>query len=374
MVMKLSIDRSVLLKALSHTQTVVERKAVSPILSNVLLEAEGNHLKISATDLDISIIENIPAVVMESGSTTVSAHMFYDIVRKLPEGSEIELSEKPESNLISLKCGKTKFSLSTLNAKDFTNIKTTGLPHSFVLPASVLSHLIASTRFSMSTEETRYYLNGIYLHTKETDQRPLLCTVATDGHRLALAETDQPQGAHGMPNVIIPKKTIAEISKLLDEAEGDVEISLSHTQITFNFGSALIASRLIDGSFPDYEKIIPQNNNSSLTVSRKQFLEAVDRISTISLDKTRSVKMNVEHKHITISASTNNQGSGTEELEATYDGQRFSAGFNARYFLDIAQQIKSETIAFKISDENAPAIMKGVGEDDVLYILMPMRV
>jgi len=372
--MKLSIDRSVLLKALSHTQTVVERRAVSPILSNVLLEAEGNHLKISATDLDISIIETIPAIVSESGTTTVSAHMFYDIVRKLPEGSEIELSEKSESHLISLKCGKTKFSLSTLNAKDFTTIKTSGLPHSFVIPTAMLSHLIASTRFSMSTEETRYYLNGIYLHTKERDQRPLLCAVATDGHRLALAEIDQPQGAHGMPDVIIPKKTIGEISKLLDETEGDVEISLSHTQITFNFGNALVASRLIDGSFPEYEKVIPQNNNSSLTVSRKQFLEAVDRISTISLDKTRSVKMSVDPKHITISASTNNQGSGTEELEATYDGQRLSAGFNARYLLDIAQQIKSETMEFKLSDENAPAIIKGADEHDVMYILMPMRV
>jgi DNA polymerase-3 subunit beta len=217
-------------------------------------------------------------------------------------------------------------------------------------------------------------LNGIYLHTKERDQRPLLCAVATDGHRLALAEIDQPQGAHGMPDVIIPKKTIGEISKLLDETEGDVEISLSHTQITFNFGNALVASRLIDGSFPEYEKVIPQNNNSSLTVSRKQFLEAVDRISTISLDKTRSVKMSVDPKHITISASTNNQGSGTEELEATYDGQRLSAGFNARYLLDIAQQIKSETMEFKLSDENAPAIIKGADEHDVMYILMPMRV
>ncbi len=372
--MKLSVDRSVLLKALSHTQTVVERRAVTPVLSNVLLEAEGAHLKISATDLDISIIETIPAGVSDTGSTTVSAHMFYDIVRKLPEGSDIELSEKPDSHSLTLKCGKAKFSLPTLNAKDFTNIKTSGLPHSFVISAGELSHLIGSTRFSMSTDESRYYLNGIYFHTREADQQHVLSAVSTDGHRLALAEVPEPQGAHGMPDVIIPKKTIGEISKLLDEAQGDVEISLSHTQITFNFGKALVASRLIDGAFPDYTKVIPQSNESSLTLSRKLFSEAVDRISTISLEKTRSVKMTVEPKSITISASTNNQGSGTEELDATYDGQRLSMGFNARYLLEIAQQIKGETIQFKLSNEDTPAVIKGIDGSDVLYVLMPMRV
>lgn len=372
--MKLSIDRSSLLKALSHAQTVVERRAVTPILSNVLLEGDGSQLKISATDLDLSLVETVPAKIEEPGATTVSAHMFHDIVRKLPEGSEIELQEKPDSGMVNLKCGKTKFSLPSLNAKDFTNIKTDGLPHSFTVASSALNHLIGSTRFAMSTEESRYYLNGIYFHTKEVEGNQLLRAVATDGHRLALAEVDQPQGAHGMPDVIIPRKTIAEISKLLDEEDGDVKVSLSHTQITFNFGAALIASRLIDGSFPDYEKVIPQNNESSLTLSRKQFADAVDRISTISLEKTRAVKMGVEPKSVTISASSNNQGSGTEELEATYDGKRINTGFNARYLLDITQQVKGETIEFKLSDENAPAIIKGLEESDVLYILMPMRV
>ena len=371
--MKLSIDRSVLLKALSHTQTVVERRAVTPILANVLLEADGSNLKISATDLDLSIVETIPANISEQGATTVSAHMFYDIVRKLPDGSEVELNEKPDTNLVSLKCGKIKFSLPSLNAKDFTNIKTDGLPHSFTMACGDLLHLIGSTRFAMSTEESRYYLNGIYFHTKDGDS-PLLRTVATDGHRLALAEVDQPKGANGMPDVIIPRKTIAEVCKLLEEEEGDVKISLSHTQITFNFGGALVASRLIDGSFPDYEKVIPQNNNASLTVSRKQFSEAVDRMAIISLEKTRAIKVSVNPKSINISASTNNQGSGTDEIEATYDGKPLNTGFNARYLLDITQQIKSETIEFKLSDENAPAILKGMDETDVLYILMPMRV
>lgn len=372
--MKFSIDRSVLLKALGHIQTVVERRAVTPILANVLLEAEGNHLKISATDLDLSFIETIPAQVMETGSTTVSAHMLYDIVRKLSEEVSIEISEKPDTHLVSLKSGRSKFSLPSLNPKEFANIRATGLPHTFTISSSELSHLISSTRFAMSTEESRYYLNGIYLHTKTQDERPLLRAVATDGHRLALAEVDQPSEAHGMPNVIIPKKTILEVSKLLEESTGDVQVSLSLTQIVFNFGKALISSRLIDGIFPDYEKIIPSHNDFSLTVSRRQLFEAVDRVSTISIEKTRGVRLVIEPRSITISASSNNQSSGTEECEATYSGKSLATGFNARYLLDITQQIKSETIEFRLSEDNVPVIIRGVDESDAVYVLMPMRV
>lgn len=372
--MKFSIDRSTLLKALSHTQTVVERKSVTPILSNVLLSAEDNRLSISATDLDLSLIETIPAHVEERGTTTVSAHLLHDIVRKLPDNSSIEMSEKPDTNLLTLKSGKAKFSLPTLDAKDFTNIKTSGLPHAFVVHSKDLAHLIGSTRFSMSTEEARYYLNGIYFHTKDAEQRPVLRTVATDGHRLALAEMDQPQGAHGMPDVIIPRKTVTEVAKILEEIEGDVHVSLSLTQIIFNFGKALIASRLIDGSFPDYEKVIPHNNHASLTVSRKQLCDVIDRISTIASDKTKGIRIAIEQKNITISASSNNQSMGTEDCDATYNGTPFNTGFNARYLLEVTQQIKSETVEFKLSDDNSPAILKGVGEEEAFYVMMPMRV
>jgi DNA polymerase-3 subunit beta len=372
--MKFSIDRSTLLKALSHTQMIVERKSVTPILSNVLLSAEENRLSISATDLDLSLIETIPAQIEEKGTTTVSAHLFHDIVRKIPDGASIEISEKPDTHLLTLKSGKAKFSLPTLDAKDFTNIKTSGLPHAFVVHSKDLIHLIGSTRSSMSTEEVRYYLNGIYLHTKEVDQRPVLRTVATDGHRLALAEIDQPQGAHGMPDVIIPRKTITEVAKILEEIEGDVHVSLSLTQIIFNFGKALIASRLIDGAFPDYERVIPSNNHASLTVSRKQFCDVVDRVSTITSDKTKGIRVVVEPKSVTVSAFANNQSMATEDCDATYNGQTLSTGFNARYLLEVAQQIKSETIEFKLSDDNAPAILKGIDEQDVFYVMMPLRV
>lgn len=372
--MKFSIDRSTLLKALSHTQTIVERKGVTPILSNILLSADDHQLSISATDLDLSLVETIPAHVEEKGTTTVSAHLMHDIVRKFSEGSSVEISEKPDTNFLSLKSGKAKFSLPTLDAKDFTTIKTSGLPNTFVIHSKDLSHLISATRSSMCIEEVRYYLNGIYLHTKEVDQRPVLRAVATDGHRLALAEVDQPQGAHGMPDVIIPRKTIIEVAKILEEVQGEVQVSLSLTQIIFNFGKALIASRLVDGSFPDYERVIPANNDSSLTVSRKHLCDAVDRVSTIASEKTKWIRVVIEPKTITISASSNNQSMGTEDCEVTYDGKHLSTGFNAKYLLEVIQQIKSETLELKLSDNDTPIIIRGIDEQDVFYVMMPVRV
>lgn len=372
--MKLTIEKSTLLKALGHVQTVVERRTVTPILANVLLEGTDGKLKLTATDLDISIQEETSAKVQQKGSATVSAHTFYDIVRKLPDGSDVELSHDASSGQFQLLAGRSNFTLPSLPAEDFSNIKTSDFPHSFVVTSEELRHLLASTRFAMSTEEARYYLNGIYLHTKKVDNDIFLRTVATDGHRLAMSEIPEPDGADGMPDVIIPRKTIAEATKVLENMEGNVKVSLSHTQIAFNLGAVQITSRLIDGSFPDYEKVIPYDNQSVLTISRKSFAEAVDRIATISSDKTRSIKITIESNKVQVSVSNSDQGSGAEEIEATYDGKRLSIGFNARYVLDICQQVESDTLKFLLADETAPAIIRGLEDEGSLYVLMPMRV
>lgn len=371
--MKLSVDRSFLLKALSHAHGIVERRTTSPILSNVLLSAHDGQLSLTATDLDMSIVETMPAQVEGEGATTVSAQTFYDIVRKLPDGTEVELVEKTENNHLVVRCGRSRFNLPTLPAKDFTTLKTTDLPHKFTLAAEQLKGLIENTRFAISTEETRYYLNGIYLHTRTNQNNLVLRAVSTDGHRLALADVEEPSGASGIPDVIVPRKTILELGKLLETTEANVSVCLSLTQITFEVGRVLLSSRLIDGTFPDYEKVIPKENNHVLTVNRAKFSQAVDRVATVSSEKARGIKMTIEPQKVIISISNNEHGTGLEEVEGTYNGKRLIMGFNARYLLDIAQQVTGEDLVFHLSDENAPAVIKGGTDQNALYVLMPMR-
>lgn len=371
--MKLLVDRSFLLKALGHAQGIVERRTTSPILSNVLLTVEDGHLIMTATDLDVSIVETMPAQVETTGATTVAASTFYDIVRKLPDGTEVELMEKPENNQLVIRAGRSRFNLPTLPAKDFSTLKTTDLPHQFVLPAADLKYLIDNTRFAISTEETRYYLNGIYFHSRTQNNDLVLRAVSTDGHRLAMADIPEPAGAGGIPDVIIPRKTVLELGKLVEGVEASVTVSLSLTQIMFTVGRTLLVSRLIDGTFPDYEKVIPAENQHLLTVDCKKFAEAVDRVATVSNEKARGVKLTIEPQKIIVSVSSVEQGMGVEEIEASYNGKRLVMGFNARYLLDIAQQISGDTISFYLSDENSPAIIRGGSAERILYVLMPMR-
>ena len=299
--MKILVDRSFLLKALSHAQGIVERRTTSPILSNVLLTANEDKLILTATALDISVVETMPASIEAVGATTVAAQTLYDIVRKLPEGTEIELSEKAENNQLVIRCGRSRFNLPTLPERDFTTLKTADLPHRFTLAAEDLKHMIDSTRFAISTEETRYYLNGIYLHTRTRDNDLILRAVSTDGHRLAMADIQGPEGAAGIPDVIVPRKTVLELGKLLEGVESNVTVSLSLTQIMFTVGRVLLVSRLIDGTFPDYEKVIPSENQHLLQVNCKKFAEAVDRVATISSEKSRGVKLTIEPKKVIIS-------------------------------------------------------------------------
>jgi DNA polymerase-3 subunit beta len=372
--MRLSIDRSVFLKALSHVQSVVERRAVTPILANVLLEAEGKTLSLTATDLDISVREISEANIGEPGALTVNAHTLHEVTKKLPDGSEIELSSNEDLSQLFIKCGRSRFQLSTLAAADFPDVKVSSLPHEFSLTAEEVRHLVNQTRFAMSSEEARYYLNGIYLHTKQTDKGSVLRAVATDGHRLAQAEIPQPEGAEGMPGVIIPRKTVGELSRLLENTTDEVHLALSLTQISFSFAGIQLISRLIDGSFPDYEKVIPQTNKLELTLELKKFAEAVDRVAVLSQEKSRGVKVSIENNRVTVSAVSPDQGSAVEEVEAAYEGNKIETGFNARYLLDIAQQIETDHVQFLLDKESAPAIIRGVGEEDALYVLMPMRV
>jgi len=285
--MKLTIDRATLFRALAHVQSVVERRNTIPILSNVLIQAGEESVTLTATDMDLTIVEGVAAAVGTVGATTAPAHTLYDIVRKLPDGAEVELATSGELGQLVLKCGRSTFSLATLPMEDFPSSNPGDFP--FGLQGEELRQLIDRTRFAISTEETRYYLNGIYLHATKVDDVDLLRAVATDGHRLARFETALPEGGQDMPAVILPRKAVAEVRKLIEEHDGPVEVSLSESRARFSFDSTVLTSKLIDGTFPDYERVIPSGNDVSLTVDCKALRESVDRVATISTERARAV-------------------------------------------------------------------------------------
>jgi DNA polymerase-3 subunit beta len=367
--MKATIERATLLKCLGHVQSVVERRNTIPILSNVLIEARDDGvIRLMATDLDLQVDESVPAQVALAGAATVPAHTFFEIVRKLPEGSQVELSAA-ESKM-QVVAGRSRFNLSTLPRDDFPVIAEGELPTRFELPAATLRQIIDKTRFAISSEETRYYLMGIFLHVADDK----LKAAATDGHRLARVTVDRPDGAESMPDIIIPKKCVGELRKLLDEVEGTVEVSLSATKIRFGLGSAILTSKLIDGTFPDYNRVIPTANDKLLKLDPKSFSAGVDRVATIASEKTRAVKMSVDRDKVTLSVTSPESGTATEEIAADYGSDNIEIGFNARYLLDILHEIEGDTVEVHLADAAAPTLLRENDASPALYVLMPMRV
>jgi DNA polymerase-3 subunit beta len=372
--MKVTVERSQLLRALGHVHRVVEKRNTIPILSNVLIGADVGGMRLKATDLDIEVVETLPADVGQEGATTAPAHVIYDIVRKLPEGAQLSLETTGESGQMVLRSGRSRFNLQTLPETDFPDITAGEMPHRFTLPAGELKRLIDKTQFAVSTEETRYYLNGIYFHTLEADGRALLRAVATDGHRLARVEMPAPAGAAGMPGVIVPRKAVAEIQKLLEGGDETAEVELSATKIRVTVGQVVLTSKLIDGTFPDYGRVIPSGNDKRLVVDKASFAMSVDRVSTISSERGRAVKLSMADGRMTLAVTNPDSGSATEEIDVDYDASPLDIGFNARYLLDITQQLDSDTALFKLADPGSPTVVQDREGASALYVLMPMRV
>jgi DNA polymerase-3 subunit beta len=367
--MKATIERATLLKSLGHVQSVVERRNTIPILSNVLMEArDDGSIRLMATDLDLQVDESVPANVAQAGATTVSAHTLFDIVRKLPDGSQVEISAA--EGKMQIIAGRSHFNLSTLPRDDFPVIAEGELPTRFELPAATLRQIIEKTRFAISSEETRYYLMGIFLHVIDDQLR----AAATDGHRLARVTVAKPDGADGMPDVIVPRKAVAELFRLLEELEGTVEVSLSPTKVRFGLGSAVLTSKLIDGTFPDYNRVIPTGNDKLLKLDPKTFSAGVDRVSTIASEKTRAVKISVDRDKVTLSVTSPENGVATEEVPADYGSDGLEIGFNARYLLDILSEIDGDTVEVHLADAAAPTLLRENDKSNALYVLMPMRV
>jgi DNA polymerase-3 subunit beta len=368
--MRVTIERSAFLKALNHVQSVVERRNTIPILSNVLVRAKDAAVKLTATDLDIEIIEEAPADIAQEGAVTVPAHLLHDIVRKLPDGAQLELDQGPDRGRLSIVSGRSRFALQALPPEDFPDLAAGEPANHFNISAASLKALIEKTRFAISTEETRYYLNGIYLH----EATETLRAVATDGHRLARAQAPLPDGAKGMPGVIVPRKTVLELAKLIEDQEGDIAVALSAAKVRFSFEGLVLTSKLIDGTFPDYERVIPRHNDKTLDLDTKLFAGAVDRVSTISFEKGRAVKLNISRDRLVLSVNNPDSGSAEEEIAVSYNAEPLDIGFNSRYLLDVAAQIKGDAARFMLADAGSPTIISDPADEDALYVLMPMRV
>jgi DNA polymerase-3 subunit beta len=367
--MKFAIDRTSLMRPLNQLSSVVERRTTIPILSNIVLSAQAGQLSLTATDMEIDIVTTLNCAIATEGSCTCPAHLLNDIVRKMPEGAEINIEVAASQAQIS--AGRSNFKLPTLPVEDFPTFNAGEMPVQFTLTAADLRHQIDTTQFAISTEETRYYLNGIYFHKNDNGA---LAAVATDGHRLAMTIMDMPSGADQIPNIILPRKAVAEIRKMIGEDEGEVVVSLSEMRAAFSFGDVKLTSKLIDGSFPDYTRVIPKGNDKMVTVDTALFAAAVDRVSTISADKSKAVKVSLSQNLLTLSASTAEASSATEELEVDYSSDEMEIGFNARYLLDIAKQVESETMQIALSDPSSPSLISTPGDEANMFVLMPMRV
>lgn len=376
--MKVTLERNQLLKSLGHVHRVVERRNTYPILANVLITADEDGLDLRATDLDIEVTETVPAMVATPGGTTVPAHTLYEIVRKLADGAEVEL-QTDGSEQMSITSGRSRFHLACLSPDGFPDLKAETFSHNFSMPAKQFADLIERTQFAISNEETRYYLNGIFFHTIEVDGALKMRAATTDGHRMARAETEAPSGSAGMPGIIVPRKTVAELQKLLDGAEDDVAIELSDTKIRFTLGAVILMSKLIEGTFPDYERVTPKNNTLEMVVDRAGFATAVDRVSTIASDRGgKAVKLKVVEGQLELSVTNPDHGTASEEMPVEFEVEGFEIGFNARYLLDVISQIRTEQAVFILNDSLSPMLVReydgSAPSGGALYVLMPMRV
>ncbi|HQS84066.1 MAG: DNA polymerase III subunit beta [Alphaproteobacteria bacterium 16-39-46] len=382
--MKATIGRSELLKALQHAKGIIEKRTTVPILSNILIEAgQGNELTLSSTDLELSIHESLVAEkVEELGAITVSAQMLYDIISRLPEDSSPELSCHQDTvdgrEPFNVKVNRSTFRLGTLPAEEYAEIKRVVSPYEFTMKASDLGDLIEKTRYAMSLEESRYYLNGLYFEVLFNDDKPFLRAVATDGHRLAKAEALDIQfgknvEGQSLPKIIVPQKTISEVVKLLDKG-GEVIVSFSSRSISFTFGGVHLQSRLIDGAFPDYEKVIPNDNPFFLKVPTKLFADAVDRVSVMASDKTHTIKLTIQEETLMLSSSNPELGTAFEEVEVSYAGVPFETGFNARYLLDAARHVKGDMLSIALKDPGSAILLQDEKDPGLSFVVMPMRV
>tara|TARA_B100000963_G_scaffold354510_1_gene371149 strand:- start:349 stop:1464 length:1116 start_codon:yes stop_codon:yes gene_type:complete len=371
--MKFKIARSNFFRTLSHLQGIVDKKNTLPILANILIEAKDSELILSTTDMDISIIEKINCNVMENGSTTINSQILFDIVRKIDDNSEIEIISN-NGKLLSLRSDGSRFSLACLPKEDYPIIEKDNSGVDIVLNSKILFKLIDKTKFAISNEETRYFLNGLYFNITNENNNNIVTLVGTDGHRLAKYSHDIDGKIDQVPGVIIPKKTIYELSKLLSEIDMEVKISISSNKIVFVIGDIIFISKLIDGSFPDYKRVIPNENNNVLKINRDKLLSAVDRVSTIANEKSPVIKFKLLNNILNLNTINNESSTASEDLTTNYEGDEIEIGFNSKYIMDIVNNLEDNEISINLKDSTSPVIAQENSNTNLVYVLMPMRV
>ena len=372
--MKFIVTKPVIFKALSHLQSIVNKKNTLPILANILIEAEQNTLTLSSTDMDISIKEKINCNVIELGSTTLNAQIMFDIIKKLPDNSEVEFISN-DGKILTIRSNVSKFSLSCLPKDEFPIIETeSSKGKKLTVKAELIFNLINKTKFAISNEETRYFLNGLYFNVTMKDKISTLTFVGTDGHRLATSSNTDSNFSIEIPGVIIPKKTINELSKLLSENNSEIDIDIFSNKIIFYIDNLILISKLIDGNFPDYTRVIPNNNINHLNINRVHLLAAVDRVSTIANEKSPSIKLKLLENLINLSTINSENSTATEDIKTSYDGKEIEIGFNAKYIMDMLENLEGEEIRISFNDNSTPIIAQEKSDSDTIYVLMPMRV
>lgn len=363
------IERAALLRTLDHLRGVVEKRNTIPILANVLIEASKGAIKMTATDLDIEVSESVEASVLKSGATTVPAHLFHEIVRKLPEGGQVSL-EWNEAGAV-VKCGRSRFVLACLPREDFPTMDAGDMKTCFSIPAETLATMIAKVKTSMSTEETRYYLNGYLLHVKDN----LLRAISTDGHRLTRYETDVPEGAESLSDIIVPRRTAGEIHRLLGDATGGVEFSASDTKIVLVIGNVTIKSKLVDGTYPTYERVIPQGNTNVLDVDVAELASTIERVGVVHSTRSAPIKLALDGMTLTLSARDfQTSAEAVDDVSVEYAGKKMEIAFNHRYLGEFLSQIKGGGLRVLFGDPATPAILEPKDDPATMYLLMPVRV
>ena len=371
--MQFDINRDLLLKSLNFVQGVVEKKNTLPILSNVLLNLKNNKLEIVATDLDIVFYDEISELnVIEEGNTTTSANVLFDILRKIPAGTEINFTLKSE-NKLSLKSKNSDFNLLCLPTSNFPTFDDKFEIEKMEIEKKRFLSLLNKTKISISNDDTRHYLNGIYLHATESNKSTFLTGVATDSHRLS-SSSIAVENIKSFTSIIIPRKTVFQLCSLLDNVDEKLFIQTSSNKIKFSLGKINLISKVIDGKFPDYQKVVPKDNTKTLTVASGDFINSVERVASVSIDRKEGVKLELSRDKLKLSVNSTNSGDGNEVVAAKYDGEDLTIGFNSKYLIDIASEIEDKNLTFSLKNSTSPVLVFDNSDKNSFYVIMPMKI
>ena len=371
--MQFIVKRDILLKSLNFVQGIVEKKNTLPILSNVLLQLKDKKLLIVATDLDIIFCDQINDVkILKEGSTTTSAAILYDILRKISSNSELNFDLKSE-NKLNLNSLNANFNLLCLPTDNFPTFADEFEGQEISLNNSRFLKLLNKTRISISNDDTRHYLNGIFLHLTEAHGRNFLTGVATDSHRLSSSSLEI-EGVKDFSSLILPRKTVFQLCSILTDSSDQLHMQTSDNKIKFTFGNMKLISKVIDGKFPDYKKVVPATNDKTLTVLSKEFINSIERVASVSLDRKEGVKLTINKDNVQLSVNSANSGEGNEKIKAEFNSDSLNISFNSKYLIDIASEVEDEKLKMNLKDSTSPVLIEDSSDKNSYYVIMPMKI